>query len=290
MIPTLAIVLGLGLQANPAVPPQSGTTLDKRLAEMQKAKDWGGLADTLEALAPAERKAHSYELLDALKRSARWPRLLEFSDLLLAGHPGAGERPMLRLFRGRALSELGRHREALACYLEPGDRWDLGCTLEACFEASSLGDWKTLLELGNELVTHYPTSGEFLATKGEALAKLGRYAEAEPTLQEAVALAPGRAMAWADLACCLNEREEYQEAFQAASKARALDPRLVEAACNRGRACLGLKRYKEARADLATALALGPKDPALVKNLKVEIAAADAYLAYLASHPGKPGR
>jgi len=185
-------------------------------------------------------------------------------------------------FKGVALSRLGRHREALDWYRDAGMGGDITAWMEAADAASALADWKALLECAEALVDRYPTNGTYLGLRGEALAKLERYAEAEPALNEAVHLTPKRAMSWADLACCLNERAAYTEAFEAADRAVALDPRLLEGWCNRGRACVGLKKYKQGRDDYAAALALGPRDPALVRNLRMNIEMADKYLAYRA--------
>ena len=98
-----------------------------------------------------------------------------------------------------------------------------------------------------------------------------------------------RAMTWADLSCCYNEEARYQEALDAGAKAIALDAKLMEGWCNRGRAYMGLKQYKEGRDDYAAALALGPPDPVLVANLKANIDMADKYLAYKTTKsPRKP--
>ena len=287
MIHPLVLLACPSLQS-PILPPPAGT-MDQRLADLKKAKDWGGLADAVESLPGSERLKRLGDLLEGLQRSGRWVRLLEVSSGLLADPPkGMQGLTMIAFLKGRALSELGRHSEALAWYREIGKQGDVSANLEACYEASCLGDWNAQLAIADLLLARNPANGTFLATKGEALARLARYAEAEPVLEKAVTAMPGRAMAWADLACCRNEQGHYLEAYEAASRALYLDPKSLEGACNRGRACLGLKRYPEARADLAAALAMGPKDPALVENLKTEIAAADKYLAYMAKHAGKP--
>ncbi|MBK8794592.1 MAG: tetratricopeptide repeat protein [Holophaga sp.] len=253
--------------------------MDKRINELRKAKNWAAVADELEALPQKQRLERSYFWLESLERSGRWARLLEVCEVtVLLGKPGSN--PFLTHFKGKALSELGRHAEALAWFCEGGKKGDITAYLEASNEAQALSDWKTLLEIAEVLVDRYPTSGAYLGLKGQALAKLGRYDDAELALNESVHLVPKGAMNWADLACCYNEHGKYQEAYDAAAQAVALDPRLMEGLCNRGRACFGLKRYKEGRDDYATALALNPQDAAIVRNLKLNISMADKFLAH----------
>jgi tetratricopeptide (TPR) repeat protein len=275
-----ALILLLSLQDAPPGPTLTAPDLDRQLDALNKAKDWKGLADLFERLTPGQRRERLYNWAVTLERAGRWQRLLE-----VASGPVPNRLPPH--FKGRALSELGRHHEALAWFQEAGQRGDVSGYLEACNEALALADWKAYQAIAEVLIDKYPTNGAYLGMRGEALAKQGRFAEAEVSLTEAVALTPKRAMSWADLACCLNERAHYGEAHEAAQQAVSLDPRLLEGLCNRGRAAIGLKRYREGREDYAAALALGPKDPLLVRNLKGNIAMADKYLAYQAAKPGK---
>ncbi len=280
VIPVPILPLLLCLQPAPHVQSDLAS-IRARLQVLAAAKDWAGSADLIESLPAPARVEFAFTRLECLAKASQWERLLAVTEELARSWQGPSRSFLVR-FRGVALSRLGRHREALDGYREAGKGGDVTAWLGAADAATALADWKALLECAEALVDRYPTNGTYLGVRGEALAKLGRYAEAEPALDEAVHLEPKRAMSWADLACCMNERAAYAEAFEAADKAVALNPRLIEGWCNRGRASIGLKHYKQGRDDYAAALALGPKDPALVRNLKMNIEAADKYLAYRA--------
>jgi tetratricopeptide (TPR) repeat protein len=275
-----ALILLLSHQDAPPVPMISPQDLDRQLDALSKAKDWKGMADLFEGMTPGQRGDRLYNWAVTLERAGRWERLLAVSS-------GPAPNRLPPHFKGRALSELGRHREALVWFQEAGKRGDVSGYLEGCNEALVLADWKAYQAIADVLIDKYPTNGAYLGMRGEALAKQGRFAEAEVSLTEAVALTPKRAMSWADLACCRNERARYGEAHEAANQAVTLDPKLLEGLCNRGRAAIGLKRYREGRDDYAAALALNPKDPVLVRNLKANVSMADKYLSYQASKPGK---
>ncbi|WP_306600808.1 tetratricopeptide repeat protein [Geothrix sp. 21YS21S-2] len=283
MILAPSLLLLLCLQPAPQASADRAA-IAARLQTLRAAKDWAAMADLIEALPAPARAELSYAWLEALSKASRWDRLLAVTEELARTGTGPSGHFLVR-FKGAALSHLGRHREALEWYREAGKGGDVSAWMEAADEASAIPDWKALLECAEALVDRYPTNGAYLGLRGEALAKLGRFAEAEPVLDEAVHLAPKRAMSWADLACCMNERAAYPEALEAAGRAVALDPRLIEGWCNRGRAQMGLKRYKEGRDDYAAALALGARDPALARNLKMNIEMADKYLAYRAPKP-----
>jgi tetratricopeptide (TPR) repeat protein len=283
IVPSLILLLA-------AAPPGYQTSLDrpvaleKRVQELSKAKDWGALADFFEALPPEQSRKFSYEWLSSLDGSGRWQRMLDLSVTM----GRLGPLPYLAHFKGKALSQLGRHREALDWYRDNGNKGDVRNQMMACNEALVLRDWVALQESAEGVLAKYPLDGIYLGLKGEALAKQGRFQEAEAPLNEAVHLAPRIAMNWADLACCHNEAARYPEAFEAASQALLLDPRLMEGLQNRGRACVGMKRYREGRADYAAALALKPDDEVLVRNLKANLAAMDAFLAHPQPKSAKP--
>jgi len=279
--PTLLMLLAL----QPAVSYQQPIE-DQRIEAFRLAKNWEGLVDYMESLTPKQRINRVYAWQEGLEKSRRWARLLEVCEDEARRNKGVAD-PLLTHCKGRALSELGRHSEALVWFWNAGKRGETAGYLEALHEAVALADWKALQGVAEALVEKFPTNGVYLGVLGEALAKQGRFQEAEAPLNEAVHLTPKRAMSWADLACCYNERAENARAHEAASQAVLQDPRLMEGWSNRGRACMGLKRYKEGREDYAAALALGPKDPAVVENLARNIAEADRYLAYLRALPAK---
>lgn len=257
---------------------------------LKHAKDWEGLADLMERQDPKTRGQFLFTWLEALSKAGRTDRALEICNAALPQLKAAKQTPeanAVQYVRSKLLSGAGRHEEALASFLELADQGDLAALSLACNEAVALGAWGDLMDLGSRVAQHNPGLGKSL--RGDALAKLLRFPEAEALLEEAVKLPGHTAMAWSNLACCRVERKAYTEAVAAADQALALEPGLLEALYNRGRARFGLQQYAEGRADLAAALATGKADAALTENLKTNIALADRYLAHQA-RPAAKGR
>ncbi len=244
--------------------------IDAKIQALTQAKDWNGLADYFEALTPRERGQRLTGWLQALNRAQRWERLLELCNAVVPQEE-AKQGPKLtlaRLLRAQALSQLQRHPEAMLAHAETGRLgWADGFS-NACAEARCARDWAALQSSAESILSKASEDPKALAWRGEALAQQGKLAEAEPLLQKALALDSTQPYAWSNLARCLNERKVWKEALEACDKALGLDPRLMEARFNRGRACFELARYQEARDDFQAALTLLPGDPILLENLK----------------------
>jgi tetratricopeptide (TPR) repeat protein len=240
-----------------------------RTAELVKAGRWAEACDLAETLDARRRGAVQNDWLKALQRAGRWERLLEVAGAMITQVEGkTGPRlSVYRLYRAQALSQLGRHAEALAAHAQNGELGYLDGTRNACAEARLVPDWAALERLADLLLAKNPADGEALAWKGESLARRDRFAEAEPVLRAALAADPKQALAWSNLGRCLNARKAWAEAGEALDRALALDPREFEALFNRGRARFELKRYAASRDDFRAALALHPGDPVLQENL-----------------------
>lgn len=244
--------------------------LSTQLTALLKAKDWNGLADWFETVSPAVRGQH-YELwLQSLNRSQRWERLLEVCEALLP-QLEAKSGPTLgsyRLYRAQALSQLGRHGEAALAHAENGRLGYPDGLPNACTEARLARDWQVLLTCSGDLLTQRP--GDTLATawKGEALARLDRFVEAEPLLRAALAKDPAIAYAWTNLGRCLIEKKDWANAREALDRALTLEPNQLEARYNRGRCLFELKQYQASATDFRQALTLQPGDPVLTENLR----------------------
>jgi len=276
--------LFLTLSAQTPAPPTSQEIrdLEKRLEGLVAAKDWARVIELLDGAKPGLRENQTPILVQALVRTGKFERVIEICDTL-AQRPGPNSpipAAYLVQWKGQSLSALGRHGEAAEFLLAAGRKGDRMALLLAGNEAVEAAKWDLMLEVAELQLAKSPTTGAYLAMKGQALAKLGRFGEAQATLNEAVHLTPANAMCWADLACCYNDGARYPEALEAASKALELAPRLMEGLCNRGRAFIGLKRYAEGRKDFQVALDLNPADPAVAANLRLNIKMADDYLAY----------
>lgn len=255
---------------------------------LYKAGDWAGLADWFETVSPATRGAHYEMWIRALQRSQRWERLVTVCEALqpqleVKSSPRLGT---YRLYRAQALSQLRRHAEAALAHAENGRLGYPDGFPNACAEARLALDWSSLLAYATELLARTPDQALGLAWKGEALARLDRFPEAEPLLREAVAKDPKIAYAWNNLGRCLNEKKAWAEACEAFDRALALEPGQLEALFNRGRCRFELKRYQESRDDFRSALALRPDDPVITENLRQ----AERYAALPEPRKPSPGR
>lgn len=245
-------------------------TLPPTMDAYIKAGDWNGLADWFETQTPSIRGVHYEWWIQALHRSRRWERLVTVCEALqpqLEARTG----PRLgtyRLYRAQALSALGRHVEAAAAHSENGRLGYSDGFPNACAEARMAQDWPSLLAFAEALLQQRPDDAMGTAWKGEALARLDRFTEAEPLLRAALASNPKIAYAWNNLGRCLIERKAWPEACQALDQALALEPAQIEALFNRGRARFELKQWTGSRDDFRAALALQPDNPVLAENLR----------------------
>ena len=252
------------------VASQGPVLLPPPLRALVEAKDWAGTAEWFESVPPATRGRYYEVWLQALNRLGRWDRLLSLSEALQAQleKDGVARLGTYRLYRAQALSQLQRHPEAALAHAENGRLGHPAGLPNACAEARLAQDWASLLGLAEEVLGKQAEAPEALAWKGEALARLTRYVEAEPLLRAAVAKDPRHAFAWNNLGRCLNERKAWAQAAEALDQALALDPGQVEALYNRGRARFEQKRYPDSRDDFRAALVLLPGDPVLAENLR----------------------
>jgi tetratricopeptide (TPR) repeat protein len=260
------LVVTLPVLAIQAQAPTSSAI--QHMAELQKAGKWAELADAFEALPPPERAPHLGAWLEALNRSKRWTRMVEVCE---AAEPQfVGKPAYLDLLKRKvgALVKLERHLEAARCCERIGDGGEAYYYIQALDLARQANDWPVMSEIASKLLAARPKDPIGLAVKGEALARMERFSEAEPFLQDAVVANPKDPWVLVNLACCLNERKAWSEALAACDRALALDPKVVPARINRGRACFQLARYQEAKEDYEAALVELPGNPMLQENLR----------------------
>lgn len=246
-------------------------------------QDWPGLADWFEKASPKVRRQHYEYWLQALNRSQRWSRLAEACKALIPQIEGKSK-PRLgtyRLYRAQALSQLGRHAEAMAAHAENGRLGQSEGYANACAEARMAGNWRALATYAEAILARNPREAEALGWKGEALAHLGRYEDSAKALQLAVQVNPGHAYAWNNLGRGALQRKAWAEAKEAFDKALGLEPAQMEALFNRGIALFNLKQYAASRDDFKAALVLRPDDPVLRENLRQ----AERMVAASAEHP-----
>ncbi len=263
---THLLLISLPCLISPAQEPVP--TAIQRMAELQKAGKWAELADAFEALPPKERGKYLGVWLEALQRSERWPRMVEVCEAVegqLAGKPAYAE---LLKRKVAALIKLERLLEAARCCERIGDAGESYYYVQALDLARQANEWAAMEAIATKLLVGRPKDPIGLAVKGEALARMERFTEAEPFLHDAVVANPKDPWVLVNLACCLNERKAWTEALAACDRALALDPKVVPARINRGRACFQLARYQEAKDDYEAALADLPGNPMLQENLR----------------------
>ncbi|MCE1229615.1 MAG: hypothetical protein LWX11_09050 [Firmicutes bacterium] len=249
-------------------------------SRLQKNKDWNRLILLIEGLEPTQKQYFAYPLIEALNKSGQWDKLLQVCEETIAREDAEeGPKPTwVRTCRAQALSRLDRYPDSLKAHAELGRLGIPVGFVNACALAQAHQDWEALIPVASGLSTTQPGPG--LSYKGEALARLGRYDEAEAVLEKAVTYPGHTAMAWSDLALIRNLRRAFPAAVEAADRALAMDPANVVALCHRGGARFGLQQYAEGRQDFAAALATGMADEATTVMIRQNIDMADRYLAH----------
>lgn len=240
----------------------------QKLAELHRAGKWEEVADAFETLAPKERGQYLGAWFQALEKAKRWNRLQEVAERVegqFAGKPGHVDILQWNL---KALLKLGRRGEAARCCERLGDLGQSYFYIQAIDLARETSDWEAMDGFATKLLATRATDPIGLAVKGEALARMERFAAAEPFLQAAAPANPKDPWVLVNLACCLNERKAWAEAIAACDRALALDPKVVPARINRGRACFELGRYGDSKADYEAALAEMPGNAMLEENLR----------------------
>jgi predicted O-linked N-acetylglucosamine transferase (SPINDLY family) len=162
--------------------------------------------------------------------------------------------------KGKVLTELGRHQEALVCYqravsINPRHLNALqnqGATLLI------LKNFAEALAVFDRLLAIVPNYVPAFSNRGEALKELGRDEEAVTSFRQAIAIDPQNIEAWINLGDALFKLKRYDEAVGAFDKAVAIKPDLAEAWLGRGNVFHDLERYDEAAAAYDKALALKP--------------------------------
>lgn len=245
-----------------------GTPDLKRLAELQKNGKWDELSDAFETLSPKDRGQYLGVWLDALDRAKRWSRLLAVCEAVEGQLKGQSGHLEILKRKAKALSKLGRMLEAARCCESIGDAGELFYYVQALEYTREAGDWGLMDAIATKLLAGRPKDPIGLAVKGEALARMERFTEAEPFLQQAVVANPKDPWVLVNLAGCLNERKAWTEALAACDQALGLDPKVVPARINRGRALFELGRFRESKADYEAALAELPGNAMLEENLR----------------------
>lgn len=245
---------------------------DAKVLTLTKAKDWGSLADFIETLAPKDRERFLGQWMSSLYRVGRHERNLKVCEAVIGQRQDPKDFHVLMAleFKARSLGALGQSSKAALAWealgLVPGNENNLE---NAVVEARNAQDWETMARVartrGERSPGLKPLADGWL---GEALARQGRFQEAEPILRAALQAQPKQPFAWANLGRVLNDQKAYAEAFDACGEALTLDPKLMEAFYNRGRAAFELKRYPQAVENFRAALALLPGDAALTENLR----------------------
>lgn len=143
--------------------------------------------------------------------------------------------------RGLVLADFAGRQAQARQDLEAAQRW---------FESRRIEDLQTLTGLARVHLA------------------LSRPDRAEPLLERALRLAPGRARLWSDLGLARLHLDAPSEALSALTRALQLDATLAAAWYNRGLLRYRLDDLDGAVADLEEAYALAPDDPMIVKLLE----------------------
>ena len=130
--------------------------------------------------------------------------------------------------KGMALSNLGRHPEAITCYDE-AIRINPGCALDwnnKGVALGSLGRYQEEITCYDKAIRINPGLAEAWYNKGSALGSLGKHQEEITCYDEAIRINSGYASAWNNKGIALYSLGRYQEALKCADEAIRLNPAL----------------------------------------------------------------
>lgn len=249
----------------------TGTGLAQALARAQECLARRDLAGAEQAIAAAARQGHAAH--PSVRGATgvirlRQGKLADAVALLEQAHATAPDDPALALNLGRALSGLGRNKEAEAVMREAlalQRDW-----AEAEFELAMLlhrtGRLAEAETLFRAVLRAMPELAHAGLALGAVLTDDDRPAEAEAILRQALnqAADPGlKSQIHLQLAAALLRERKDAEALTAADAAAALRPSSQPAALRRAEALQNLGRPAEALPVLRDLLARQPEDPGL---------------------------
>jgi tetratricopeptide (TPR) repeat protein len=165
------------------------------------------------------------------------------------------------------MSNLGRHHDLALLGESYGDDGADYAYSMARQGARDAQDWEILARVAAKTVAKDPKDAGALSDQGEALARLGRWSEAEPALEATVVANPKDYFAWSNLGLARLQRKAWKEAAEALDQAITLNALTPEPFANRGRARFELKQYEGAVEDYRRALAMLPGNVAFARNL-----------------------
>jgi tetratricopeptide (TPR) repeat protein/ADP-heptose:LPS heptosyltransferase len=200
---------------------------------------------------------------DALYREARsrcqQGRIAEGIDLVRRALTLDAGQARFHTLLGMALSNIGRHAEALASFdqaIALGAADAHGSRADALV---ALGRLAEAVESFDRALAHDPSSVADWCNRGAALIDLGRATEAAESFARATSLAPDFAEAHYNHGNALTKLERHADAVASYDRALALKPGYVDALNNRANALNQLGRLPEALAGVEAALALAPE-------------------------------
>jgi tetratricopeptide (TPR) repeat protein len=200
---------------------------------------------------------------DALYREARTccqqGQIAEGIDLVCRALTLDSKQARFHTLLGMALSNVGRHAEALASFdqaIALGAADAHGSRADALV---SLGQLSDAVESFDRALAHDPASVPDWCNRGAALLELGRASEAAESFARVTSLAPDFAEAHYNHGNALLKLDRHVDALATYDRALALKPDYVDALNNRANALNQLGRLPEALANVEAALSLAPE-------------------------------
>lgn len=168
-------------------------------------------------------------------------------------------------YKGELLSDLGRDREALACFkasanLEDEPSYAVGVA------KLELGDYEEAIKLLDDVIKKKPDYGRAWFEKGRALARLERWSEAIACFNKALEIGLSKvkeSRALCEKAWALVGKGNYEEALQCLECSLEIDPGFAKAWCLKGTILIqdDVKRYEDALACFDTTLEILRENP-----------------------------
>ena len=170
--------------------------------------------------------------------------------------------------KGLALSELGKHQEAIECYdnsLEINPR-DISAWNNKGIALKHLGKHQEAMGCFDKALEINPRDDAASVNKGIALNKLGKYDDAIGCFDKVLEINPRNAEAWNNKGQSLYELGKPLEAIRCYDKSLEVNPRNDHALTNKGQSLYELGKHQEAIGCFEKSLEINPRNAAAWYN------------------------
>ena len=168
--------------------------------------------------------------------------------------------------QGNALIELGKFEEAETTLQKAKAMWsDHPASYEGLARVASRNKrWDEALEKWREVEQRFPENNMAIVNQGNALIELGKFEEAETTLQKTKVMWPNHLASYEGLARIAYRTKMWPKALKRWQEVESLFPESTVAIIGQGKSLIELGEFEEAETILQKAKAKWPKHPLVI--------------------------